>query len=118
YRAMRRAVRLHLHKLTRGTRLGPSAGEPPGDRPRRVLAVVPGGQVSGAEMVLVRDLTAARMEGWAVRCACADGPLIDELIDAGIAHVPIPDLRLPGGSRPVGLGRVALRSLRTARRLH
>ena len=72
---------------------------------RRVLAVVPGGQVSGAEMVLLRDLTAARIAGWAVRCACADGPLVEELIDAGIAQVPIPDLRLPDGPRPIALAR-------------
>lgn len=117
YRAMRRGVRLHLQKLLRGARLGPSAGEPPGDRPRRVLAVVPGGQVSGAEMVLLRDLTAARIEGWVVRCACTDGPLVEELVDAGIAHVPIPDLRLPDGPRAIGLARVFVRSLRAARKL-
>ena len=111
YRSMRRTVRLHLHKLVRGARLGRAAGEPPGDRPRRVLAVVPGGEVSGAEMVLLRDLTAARIEGWVVRCACTDGPLVEELVDAGIAHVPIPDLRLPGGPRPVALARVLVRSL-------
>ena len=109
-------VRLHLRKLLRGTRLGASAGEPPGDRPRRVLAVVPGGQVSGAEMVLLRDLTAARIDGWAVRCACTDGPLVEELVDAGIAHLPIPDLRLPDGPRPIALARLA-RSVVTARRL-
>jgi GT2 family glycosyltransferase/glycosyltransferase involved in cell wall biosynthesis len=117
YRAMRRAARVHLHKLMHGTRLGASAGEPPGDRPRRVLAVVPGGEVSGAEMVLLRDLTAARIEGWAVRCACSEGPLVEELVDAGIAYVPIPDLRLPPGFRPLALARVFVRSLRTARRL-
>jgi GT2 family glycosyltransferase/glycosyltransferase involved in cell wall biosynthesis len=117
YRAMRRAVRLHLHKLLRGTHLGPSAGEPPGDRPRRVLAIVPGGQVSGAEMVLLRDLTAARIDGWAVRCASADGPIVEELVDAGIAHLPIPDLRLPDGPRPIAFARVLLRSFRAARKI-
>jgi GT2 family glycosyltransferase/glycosyltransferase involved in cell wall biosynthesis len=117
YRTMRRAVRLHLSKLLRGTRLGRSAGEPPADRPKRVLAVVPGGQVSGAEMVLLRDLTAARMQGWGVRCACTDGPLVDELIDAGIAQVPIPDLRLPDGPRAIGFARVAIRTLLAARHL-
>jgi GT2 family glycosyltransferase/glycosyltransferase involved in cell wall biosynthesis len=118
YRAMRRTVALHLRKLLRGTRLGITAGVPPADRPRRVLALVPGGQVSGAEMVLLRDLTAARIAGWAVRCACADGPLVEELIDAGIAQVPIPDLRLPDGPRAIALARVALRSFVAARRLH
>jgi glycosyltransferase involved in cell wall biosynthesis len=87
------------------------------EQPRRVLAVVPGGQVSGAEMVLLRDLTAARIAGWAVRCACADGPFVEELIDAGIAQVPIPDLRLPDGPRPIALARVAMRSMNAARRL-
>jgi glycosyltransferase involved in cell wall biosynthesis len=68
-------------------------------------------------MVLLRDLTAARIAGWAVRCACADGPLVEELIDAGIPQVPIPDLRLPDGPRPVALARVAMRSYAAARRL-
>jgi glycosyltransferase involved in cell wall biosynthesis len=52
-----------------------------------------------------------------VRCACTDGPLVEELIDAGIAHLPIPDLRLPEGPRPVALARVLFRSLLAARRL-
>jgi glycosyltransferase involved in cell wall biosynthesis/GT2 family glycosyltransferase len=117
YRTMRRTGALHLRKLVRGTRLGSTAGEPPAERIRRVLAVVPGGQVSGAEMVLVRDLTAARIAGWAVRCACADGPLVEELIDAGIPQVPIPDLRLPDGPRAIALARVAARSITAARRL-
>lgn len=117
YRAMRRALRLHLRKLLRGTRLGLSAGEPPSDRPRRVFALVPGGQVSGAEMVLLRDLTAARIDGWTVRCACTDGALVEELVDAGIAHIPIPDLRLPDGPRLIALARLLARSVVTARRL-
>jgi glycosyltransferase involved in cell wall biosynthesis len=52
-----------------------------------------------------------------VRCACGDGPLVEELVDAGIAHLPIPDLRLPSGSRAVGLARSLARSLVTAHRL-
>ena len=68
-------------------------------------------------MVLLRDLTAARIAGWAVRCACADGPLVEELIDAGIAQIPIPDLRLPGGPRALALARAGFRSLVAARRL-
>jgi glycosyltransferase involved in cell wall biosynthesis len=117
YRARRRALRLHLRKLARGTRLGRAAGEPPTDRPRRLLAVVPGAQLSGAERVLLHDLVAARVAGWTVRCACSDGPLVEELVDAGIAHLPIPDLRLPPGSRVMGLARSLGRSLVTARRL-
>ncbi|MDQ1535120.1 MAG: hypothetical protein QOF28_2881 [Actinomycetota bacterium] len=84
---------------------------------RRVLAVVPGAEVSGAEMVLLRDLTAAVIDGWVVRCACTDGPLVEELVDAGIAHFPIPDLRLPDGPRPIAMARVFFRSLQAARRL-
>jgi glycosyltransferase involved in cell wall biosynthesis len=68
-------------------------------------------------MVLLRDLTAARIAGWTVRCACADGPLVEELIDAGIAQIPIPDLRLPDGPRPIALARVAWRSFVAARKL-
>ena len=117
YRSMRRVLRLHVRKLVRGPRLGSFAGGPPGDRPRRMLALVPGGEVSGAEMVLLRDMTAARIDGWAVRCACTDGPLVDELVDVGIAHLPIPDLRLPDGPRLIALARVFTRSYRAARRL-
>jgi len=106
-----------MRERVRRARPGAPAGEPPADGPRRVLAVVPGGQVSGAEMVLLRDLTAARIAGWIVRCACADGPLVEELIDSGIAQVPIPDLRLPDGPRPIALARAAARSIVAARRL-
>jgi glycosyltransferase involved in cell wall biosynthesis len=117
YRDRQRAARLHLRKLAQGTRLGRAASEPPREGTKRLLAVVPGAQLSGAERVLLHDLIAARVAGWTVRCACSEGPLVEELVDAGIAHLPIPDLRLPTGSRPVAFARSLARSLLVARRL-
>lgn len=66
---------------------------------RAVLGVAPGGVVSGAETVLLRDLRAARDAGWAVRIACSGGPLVDRAAQLGLARVAIPDLRLPEGRR-------------------
>ena len=66
---------------------------------RDVVGVAPGGVVSGAETVLLRDLAAARGAGWAVRLACADGPLAHQAAALGIERIRIPDLRLPDGPR-------------------
>ncbi len=86
----------------------------------RLLAVSPSGFVSGAEMVLLRDLEAARDAGWVVRCASPPGRLVELLAAAGIERVRIPDLKLGGGSgvgRVAGLARAAARSLVAARRI-
>jgi glycosyltransferase involved in cell wall biosynthesis len=66
---------------------------------RAVLGVAPGGVVSGAETVLLRDLCAARDAGWAVRLACTGGPLAERAAQLDLERVPIPDLRLPEGRR-------------------
>lgn len=66
---------------------------------RSLLGVAPGGVVSGAETVLLRDLCAARDAGWSVRIACAGGPLADHAERLELPRVAIPDLRLPDGRR-------------------
>jgi GT2 family glycosyltransferase len=89
------------------------------ERPE-LLAISPSGFVSGAEMVLLRDLQAARDAGWSVRCACPPGPLVERLTAEGIARVRIPDLKLSGGGslgRVFALGRALLRSSVAARRI-
>src|SRR5262245_18678213 len=87
------------------------------ERARNLLAVVPGSFVSGAELLLLRDLAAARDAGWDVAVACSDGPLGASLADARIERIAIPDLRLGSGVRVVGWARVALASVRAARAL-
>src|SRR3954471_22515402 len=87
------------------------------DPGRNLLAVVPGSFVSGAELLLLRDLTAARGAGWRVRVACADGPLVGMLATAGIERVAIPDLRLGSAARAVGAARLAAATLGAARAL-
>ncbi|HEX2064378.1 MAG TPA: glycosyltransferase family 4 protein, partial [Acidimicrobiales bacterium] len=67
----------------------------------RLLAVSHTGRASGAEVVLVRTLAHAAGRGWDVACASGPGPLVDRLGEAGVRHVPIPELTLPAGSRPL-----------------
>ena len=81
---------------------------------RRVIGVIPGSLVSGAEAVLLRDLVAARDAGWSVRVACSDGPFVDRAAAVGVERVEIPDLRLAPGSRAVAFARLAVASVRTA----
>ncbi len=81
---------------------------------RNLLAVVPGSFVSGAELLLVRDLVAARAAGWVVRVACSDGDLVARLDREGIARLPIADLRLGSGPRPLAGARLALGTIATA----
>jgi glycosyltransferase involved in cell wall biosynthesis len=84
---------------------------------RNLLAVVPGSFVSGAEMLLLRDLRAARTAGWSVRVACNDGPLVARLADEGIERVAIADLRLDEGRRALAGARLARATIATARTL-
>jgi hypothetical protein len=78
----------------------------------RLLALSPSRFLSGAETVLVRTLTAASDRGWEVRCACAAGPLADELGRRRVPREPIPDLKLPAGpallALPQWAGRTAV----------
>lgn len=86
-------------------------------RPLRLVAVSPTGLVSGAEVVLIRALEAAAHEGWDVHCLSPEGALTERLAAVGVTREPIPDLRMPVGSRATGALRVVVRSVRTARRL-
>ena len=111
--AMRRVGRAASAQAARGTRLGrrPRASRPATGR-AACSRSFPAAQVSGAEMVLLRDLTAARIAGWTVRCACTDGPLVEELDRRRASRRS----RSPISGCPTGRGRsrwprVALRSL-------
>jgi glycosyltransferase involved in cell wall biosynthesis len=87
------------------------------ERGRNLLAVVPGSFVSGAELLLLRDLDAARRAGWAVRVACSDGPLVERLASCDMERLTIPDLRLGEGPRPLAAGRLAAATAGAARAL-
>jgi glycosyltransferase involved in cell wall biosynthesis len=99
--------------------LRPGFDDAMADAPR-LLAVSPSGLVSGAELVLLRDLRAAREAGWAVLCLCPAGPLVERLANEGIERARIPDLKLSGGhgfGRVVALSRALARSLMVGRRI-
>lgn len=81
----------------------------------RLLAVTSTGQVSGAERVLAHVLVAASRAGWQVACAAPRGTLAEELATAGVRHLPLPELGLAVGSRPVAYARTVSRWLRAAR---
>jgi glycosyltransferase involved in cell wall biosynthesis/GT2 family glycosyltransferase len=112
----RRLARYHAGKLfTVPTRDRSTLRADPAAR--RVIGVVAGGMVSGAERVLLRDLVAARRQGWAVQLASGDGPLIEQCTSAGIEVVRIPDLRLPRLPRPVAFAIALGRACRAAVRI-
>jgi hypothetical protein len=79
-----------------------------------VLGVTPGGIVSGAETVLLRDLAAAQDAGWTVRLACADGVLVQRAAALGIERIAVPDLRLPPGPQPLAAARTVASAARAA----
>jgi glycosyltransferase involved in cell wall biosynthesis len=83
----------------------------------RLLAVNHTGLYSGAEVVLLRLLDAAAGRGWQVACAAADGPLTRRLAAHGVPRIPLPELKLPAGPKPLAAGVLGLRSARAARRL-
>ncbi|MGH9180689.1 MAG: glycosyltransferase, partial [Acidimicrobiales bacterium] len=87
--------------------------DPP--RPPRLLALNHTALVSGAEAVLLRVLEAASAEGWPVVVACPPGPLATSAVAAGLAHLPLPDLMLPAGPRPLALATLVVRHLRASR---
>jgi len=84
---------------------------------RRLVAISPHSLVSGAEIVLVRALSRATDAGWAVGCACPDGPLVEELDRRGIERYELVDLRLPAGRRLPAAAALLARSVRAAPRL-
>jgi glycosyltransferase involved in cell wall biosynthesis len=79
-----------------------------------LLAVNPTGLVGGAEIVLLRLLTAATADGMDVTCLSPTGPLERRLADAGIRHQLLPDLKLGTGPRAVAAGRLATRTAQAA----
>ncbi len=82
-----------------------------------LVAITSTGQVSGAERVLLRTLTAAVADGWDVTCVCPDGPFAEQLVETGARHAVIPELNLAGGPKPVAALVTILRWLRAARAL-
>lgn len=112
----RRLARYHFGQLVQGPRGRRSRARPPDvDAPRRLVALVAGGILSGAEQVLVRDLVEARARGWDVRLACSAGPLVARAEACDIARLPVPDLRLPELPRFLGVPLAAIRAIRCAR---
>jgi glycosyltransferase involved in cell wall biosynthesis/GT2 family glycosyltransferase len=112
----RRLARYHFGKFVEGPRPREARARPPGSNaPRRMLGLVAGGLLSGAERVLLRDLVEAQARGWEVRIACHDGPLVAQAELHGIARVAVPDLRLPELPRVLGAPLAAWRGIRTAR---
>ena len=85
--------------------------------PPRLVAVSHTGLFSGAEAVLARVLEAAAADGWPVVCLTPDGPLAERLRSGGIATRPLPELKLPSGPRPWGMGVLGARSALAALRL-
>jgi glycosyltransferase involved in cell wall biosynthesis len=84
----------------------------------KALLLSPTAQMSGAEAVLLRAAHAMRDRGWNVRLgAPANGPLLGRAERSGLAIAELPDLKLPGGSRTVAAGRMAVRTVKAAVRL-
>ena len=83
----------------------------------RLLAVSHTGLWSGAETVLVRALDALQARGWSTAAAAPAGPLLDELVRRGVDVTPLPELKLPAGSRALAAAELGRRSLAAARRL-
>lgn len=113
----RRLARYHLGKLLTSSRSGPTNRLRDDPSARRIVGVVAGGMMSGAERVLLRDLVAARRDGWDVRIACGSGPLAQQCVDTGIEVVSIPDLRLPDLPRPIAIPVAFARACRAAVRI-
>ena len=86
-------------------------------RPVRLVAVTSTGQVSGAERVLLRTLTAAVADGWEVTCLCPTGPLADQLRATGARHVAIPEQNLAAGPKALAVILTVLRWWQASRRL-
>lgn len=90
-------------------------GPPPQRTNLRLLALSHTGLLSGAELVLLRALLAARQRGWAVRCLCPPGPFADRLREEGVTVLDVPDLKLANGPRPLAAALAGLRAMRVAR---
>lgn len=87
------------------------------DGATRLVAVTSTGQVSGAERVLLRTLTAAVERGWDVTCLCPRGPLAEQLRETGARHVAIPEQNLAAGPKLLAALLTVLRWWQASRRL-
>lgn len=83
----------------------------------KVLAVSHTGLLSGAERVLVGQLSHLVRMGHEVTLACADGPLAAEASTEGINVTTIRELKPGPGPRPLAMAGLALSHARTARPL-
>jgi glycosyltransferase involved in cell wall biosynthesis len=83
----------------------------------KILAVNPTGQVSGAEIVLLRAVQEMTDRQWDVVVACPDGDLAGRLDRSGIRRARLDELKLPTGPAVVAAAALAARSLRASRRL-
>jgi glycosyltransferase involved in cell wall biosynthesis len=84
-------------------------------RSPRIVLVSATGLVSGAEHVLVGVARAARDAEWDVVVASPRGPLVDVLGAQGLAHCPLPDLKLGRWSRSVAAALAPAQAVRAAR---
>ena len=66
---------------------------------------------------MLRMLEGAERRGWATSVAVPDGALAEKAAAVGAARVPIPDLMLPGGPRPLAAAVLAGRYVGAARQL-
>lgn len=86
--------------------------EPEPSRPLRVLALTPTGVLSGAERVLIAHAVHGRDEGDEWTIAVPDGPAADGVEAAGIRRVPIGELKLGAGPRPIAALTWAINQIR------
>lgn len=75
------------------------------------------GVVSGGERVLLRMLARAHERGWETTVATPPGGLVERAAAVGCAWLPIPDLMLPGGRRPVAAALFGTRNAVAAQRI-
>lgn len=81
---------------------------------RRIVAVCHSGEVSGAEIALIRVLDEALKRGLEVVFCSASGPVVDALPE-GVRHVVIPHLGLGSGSRVAGAAGLLARTAQAGR---
>jgi glycosyltransferase involved in cell wall biosynthesis len=86
-------------------------------RRRRLLVVNPTSLLGGAELVLQRLLDAVPDDQWQVTAAIPEGPLAERVRNRDLTVIPIPDLKLPSGSRFLAAPRALGRAVRAARRI-
>lgn len=84
----------------------------------KVLLVSPTGQLSGAEVVLLRAAAAMDQRGWEVITASPVGSLSKRMLALGIPHRTIPDLKLPAGHRLAATVLLGLRNVVASIELH